>query len=745
MIEKIIEFSIRNRFVVILLTRPSALPGASTPSSTRRSTPSPTCRRTRSSSSPTGWAAAPGKSKTRSPIRSRSTCKGWRGEGGAVVERVQFLDDQRDLRRQRRFLLRPAAGAGAADAGRHVPAAGRGALPGPRRHGPGADLLVHGRRRRATTWAGSARCRTGTSAISSTRSPAWPRSPRSAAIRSSIRSTSIPTSSAPTASRWANLFAAVARSNSSVGGRVIHKGNAEYLDPRRRLDPLARRHRADRRPDRPGQGARRSAVANLATVGRGPQFRRSVLEKDGSEAVGAVVMMRLRREPPGRHPARSRRRSPQLQPGLPAGVRIVPFYDRTRLIEGRHPHPRRNPRHEMIIASVAILLILMHFRSAVVICLTLPLAVLVSFILMRHFGIAVEHHVAVGHRHLDRHAGRPGDRDGGKRHAPSDGPFRPASGSTGDTREIVIPACRTVGRPIFFSVMIILLSFIPVFALTGQEGKTFHPLAFTKSFAMIGVAVLSITLVPALIPTLHPRPPAERRGKLAGPQPDRHLQAAAHLGDAAAEPGDVVLRRAADRRGRPVSPASRVRHRLARQASWPSSPSTTAITVIFIVGWRWQIAAFLSLAALSLAAYNFPKIGVDYMPPLDEGSILDMPVTVPRASVAETADDLKARDAMLRRFPEVEMVVGKAGRADTPTDPSPLEMMETDHHAPAQGVLAEAECSATPTPSGRRGSSWKRWPMRAAQAACGRSPTATPWSTRSRWPPWAKWTRRCGS
>ena len=155
----------------------------------------------------------------------------------------------------------------------------------------------------------------------------------------------------------------------------------------------------------------------------------------------------------------------------------------------------------MIIASVAILLILMHFRSAVLICMTLPLAVLVSFILMRHFGIAsnimslsgiaisigilVDQAIVMvenATHHLTAHFGH-------------------HQKITGDTREIVIPACRTVGRPIFFSVMIILLSFIPVFALTGQEGKTFHPLAFTKSFAMIGVAILSITLVPALIPT----------------------------------------------------------------------------------------------------------------------------------------------------------------------------------------------------------------------------------------------------
>ena len=100
-------------------------------------------------------------------------------------------------------------------------------------------------------------------------------------------------------------------------------------------------------------------------------------------------------------------------------------------------------------------------------------------------------------------------------------------------------------------------------------------------------------------------------------------------------------------------------------------------TILFIVGTRWQVVSFVTLAALALTAYHFPKIGTDYMPPLDEGSILDMPVTVPRVSVTEATDDSKARDALLRRFPEVEMIVGKAGRADTPTDPSPLDMVES--------------------------------------------------------------------
>ena len=194
----------------------------------------------------------------------------------------------------------------------------------------------------------------------------------------------------------------------------------------------------------------------------------------------------------------------------------------------------------------------------------------------------------------------------------------------GDTRELVIPACRTVGRPIFFSVIIILLSFLPVFALTGQEGKTFHPLAFTKSFAMIGVAILSITLVPALIPTFI-------RGRLRSEEESWLVRTLIHI-------------------YKPV-------------LSW-------ALNYPKVINWFFVVL-------LALGWHLWGKLGSEYMPALDEGSILDMPVTVPRASVAETADAIKARDALLRRFPEVELVVGKAGRAETPTDPSPLEMLET--------------------------------------------------------------------
>ena len=253
------------------------------------------------------------------------------------------------------------------------------------------------------------------------------------------------------------LYSAVFRANASVGGKVIQQGGAEqiirgvgWIESLRDIERIV--VKSDPRSGMP------ISVARLGTVGRGGEFRRSVLEKNGSEAVGAVVMMRH-----GENPLEVTQRIKdiirEIQPGLPEGVRIVPFYDRTRLIHGAIDTVGGTLIHEMIIASVAVLLILVHFRSAVVICMTLPLAVLVSFILMRYFkvpsnimslsGIAISIGILVDQaivmvenatHHLTAH-------------------FGPGQRIEGDTREIVIRACRTVGKPIFFSVMIILLSF----------------------------------------------------------------------------------------------------------------------------------------------------------------------------------------------------------------------------------------------------------------------------------------------
>ncbi len=469
------------------------------------------------------------------------------------------------------------------------------------------------------------------------------------------------------------LFAAVARSNSSVGGKVIQKGNAEYLvrgvgwirSVADIEEIVVKTNLATGTP---------VYVSNVATVGLGSEFRRSVLEKDGNEVVGAVVMMR-HGENPLAVTRQIKEKIVQLQPGLPAGVRIVPFYDRTRLIEGAIQTLTHTLAEEILIAAAMVLLVLMHFRSTLIVAITLPMAVLISFILMRYLnvasnimslaGIAISIGVLVDSaivmvenatHHLALHFGK--------------------NRVAGDTRELVLPACRTVARPIFFSVMIILISFIPVFALTGRDGKTFHPLAFTKSFAMLGVAVLAITLVPALIPSfLKGRLRTEEESwlvrtlidiykpVLSWMMPRRNLAmwsfSALLIVGAGLFPLDAVV-------GVPW-----------RICFLVTVALTMGLTLLLIVGWQWQVLSFVTLAGLALAAHNFPKIGTDYMPPLDEGSILDMPVTVPRVSVTQAADDLKTRDALLRRFPEVQMVVGKAGRADTPTDPSPLDMVET--------------------------------------------------------------------
>jgi Cu(I)/Ag(I) efflux system membrane protein CusA/SilA len=246
----------------------------------------------------------------------------------------------------------------------------------------------------------------------------------------------------------------------------------------------------------------------------------------------------------------------------------------------------------------------------------------------------------------------------------------------GDTRDLVIPACRTVGRPIFFSVMMILISFLPVFALKGMEGKTFHPLAFTKSFAMLGVAVLSITLVPALIPTfIKGRIRSEEESWIVRTMIDIYkpvLTWALPRWNLVLGAFAVLLILGAGLF--PLNAVFGIEWKTGFLVTWAV---VTALTVVFLHGWRPQLVGLLSLVFIGYWAYGFERIGVEYMPPLDEGSIMDMPITVPRASVTQSADDIKLRDEILRSFPEVEMVVGKVGRAETPTDPAPLDMIET--------------------------------------------------------------------
>ena len=416
------------------------------------------------------------------------------------------------------------------------------------------------------------------------------------------------------------VYSAVARSNSSVGGRVVHQGNAEYLIRSvgwiENIDDIRDTVVARRENGTP------IYVRQLGSVQVGPAFRRSVLEKDGKEVVGGVVLMRY-----GGNPLEVTRKIKEkitaLQAGLPEGVRIVPFYDRTPLIHRAIETVSGTVREELIVCSLAILVVMGHLGGAFVVSLTLPMAILFSFLMMRvvgvssnimslagiaiSVGILIDQAVVMAENaahHLSRRFGREKVR--------------------GDTTEIVIAACRTVGRPIFFSVLITILSFLPVFALSGREGKLFHPLAYTKTFALIGVALLSITLVPALIPIF-------LKGRIRSEDENWLVRTMIEI--------------------------------FKPMLSWLMDRP-------MLVSWMFVVIVGLGYVAST-------HLGNEFMPALDEGSILDMPMTVPRASVTQAADDLKARDAILRTFPEVWQVVGKVGRADTATDPSGLDMIET--------------------------------------------------------------------
>ncbi len=416
------------------------------------------------------------------------------------------------------------------------------------------------------------------------------------------------------------IYSAVARSNSSVGGRVIHQGNAEYLI---RSVGWIKNLRDIENTVITQRGGTPIYVKQLGVVQVGQGFRRSVLEKDGKEVVGGVVLMRYG-ENPLEVTQRIKDKITALQGGLrDQGVRIVPFYDRTPLIHKALETVSGTVKEELIVCSLAILLVMGHLGNAFVVAITLPMAILFSFLMMRLFGmssnimslagisisvgILIDQAVVMGENaahHLTRHFGH--------------------ERVTGDTTEIVIRACRTVGRPIFFSVLITILSFLPVFALTGREGKLFHPLAFTKTFALVGVAILSITLVPALIPIF-------LKGRIKSEDENWLVRTMIEI--------------------------------FKPMLSWLMDRTT-------LVCWLFVVIVGLGYVAST-------KLGREFMPDLDEQSIMDMPTTVPRASVTQSGDDLRVRDAVLRGFPEVWQVVGKAGRAETPTDPAPLDMIET--------------------------------------------------------------------
>jgi len=366
-------------------------------------------------------------------------------------------------------------------------------------------------------------------------------------------------------------------------------------------------------------------VRQVGEVHVGDAFRVASLVRGSSEAVGGVVVMRSGANAQQVIDA-VKDRINQIAPGLPPGVRIVPFYDRSTLISQSVDTLRRALVEEVALVTLAHIIFLMHFRSILIVTLPLPLAVLLSFLAMYYAGISSNIMslagiaIAIGvlvdagivvtenaFRYVERRGIDTRDRAA--------------------VRQAVRDSAQLVGRPVFFSMAIIVLAFLPVFALTGQEGKLFHPLAFTKTFAVLAATIIAVTLVPVLCTLL-------LKGKL-------HDEAA--------------------------NPVMRVLRAIYR----PSLEWALHHRVITL------LAASAVLAGAVLVA---TKIGTEFMPPLNEGDLLFMPVTDPSVSLDENTDIAKRQNSALMRVPEVAYAVAKVGRADTSTDPSPLNMTETIVH-----------------------------------------------------------------
>lgn len=383
-------------------------------------------------------------------------------------------------------------------------------------------------------------------------------------------------------------------------------------------------------------------VRDLGTVTLGPDLRRGIAELDGKgEVVGGVVIMRFG-ENAEKVIQRVKEKLQEIEPGLPPGMKLVTTYDRSQLIDRSIENLKHTLIEELIIVSLIILIFLWHFPSAVIPIITIPLTVVLAFIpiqlsgmtanIMSLGGIAVAIGAMVDaavvvveqtHKKLEHWE---------------------AAGRPGSYRDVIISAVKEVGGPSFFALLVIAVSFLPVFALEAQEGRLFKPLAFTKNFAMVIAALLAITLDPALRLLF-------TRFKNFSFRPHWLARVANAL----------LVGKIHSEENHPISrPLMKLYHPV----------------VEFVLEHRWMTlcAALLAMAA---TVPVFFRLGSEFMPPLDEGSLLYMPTTVPGMSVTEAARLLQVQDRILRSFPEVERVFGKAGRAETATDAAPFSMTET--------------------------------------------------------------------
>ncbi len=410
--------------------------------------------------------------------------------------------------------------------------------------------------------------------------------------------------------------------NIDIGARVLEMGGREYMI--RGLGYLGGIE--DIRDVAVGAtpGGTPIRVADVATVQVGPAPRRGAADLDGKgEVVAGIVILRFGAD--AYHTLeRIKERLAEIEGGLPPGVRIRTAYDRSNLIRRAIRTLTEKLLEESLIVAMVAVMFLLHFRSALVAIVTLPLGILFSFMVMWGIGVSANIMslggiaIAIGamvdgaivmienmHKHLERSRD---DLESGRV----------------SRWDIVARSAKQVGPPLFFSLLIITVSFLPVFTLEQQEGRLFRPLALTKTFAMAGAAGLSITLVPVLMGYLI-------RGRI---------------------------------RAESANPLNRL-------LTWMYRP------VIRFVTRRPVTVIGLAVAVLAATAVPWRQLGSEFMPPLQEGSILYMPTTVPGVSIAQAREIMRYQDSVLASFPEVETVLGKTGRAETATDPAPLDMFET--------------------------------------------------------------------
>jgi len=438
---------------------------------------------------------------------------------------------------------------------------------------------------------------------------------------------------------------ALSKGNLNVGGKVIEENGMEFV-----LRGIGLVHSIDdlKRIALRAPGGTPVYLEDIAEISIGGDFRRGALDVDGHEAVGGIVVMRTSANAMDVI-RRVKEKIAAISPSLPAGVTIRPFYDRSSLIERTIETLRHALIEEILLVTLAHIIFLWHFRSILIVTIPLPVSILISFILMKETGVTSNIMslsgiaIAIGvlvdagivmTENVIRHC-ELAEKAAGRRltHA--------------ETMETTRTAARQVGRPIFMAMAIIILAFLPVFALGGQEGKLFHPLAFTKTFAMIGATLLAVTLVPVLCTWL-----------VRGPF--------------RAESDNLVMHQL----GRLYRPALlwALGH---GRAILGVAASLLFFALLLAFGIPRGVLSRIEAVSPSLAARMPHGLGSEFMPPLNEGSLLFMPVLVPGTSLSSVKDVMSWQDRIITTLPEVESAAGKLGRADSATDPAPIEMIET--------------------------------------------------------------------